>query len=300
MCLVELRQLRRAAAKTVLGCSDHHALTRQMLRKGFAPRPFAGERRDRLRPDCRSLRRQFVLGSRDLRVFQLQLHLLQQPCRAFRAAAIEFAPQLLDLSFKWAISACVPELSACARAAATSVSTRAARSTRIIACAAARSDGNDSGAAFTTAMESISAAVRKPKSSSHRCRPPTLLRMAPIDPPTRDNRAEPERSSPRRSPERLIIPAESGPSPSCPIGTAGRIKIVLMGGSRVIAVSMRRRPASARRSVNGRISSARELRRLDAAVHRHGLAPSYSSRDAPMSGRRAGPCAICVGVRNNS
>jgi hypothetical protein len=39
--LAELRQLRRAAAGTILGPCDYHALARQMLGKGFARRPPA-------------------------------------------------------------------------------------------------------------------------------------------------------------------------------------------------------------------------------------------------------------------
>ena len=49
-------------------------------------------------------------------------------------------------SFSRAISDSVPELTAAARAANASASRRAARSTRIIACAAARSEGSDSAA----------------------------------------------------------------------------------------------------------------------------------------------------------
>jgi hypothetical protein len=71
-----------------------------MLGKGFARRSPALERLDRLRSRRRFLRCQFILGCGGLQVFQLQFHLFEKPRRAFRAAAVEFAPQLLDLEFQ--------------------------------------------------------------------------------------------------------------------------------------------------------------------------------------------------------
>jgi hypothetical protein len=42
--LIELRQLRRAAAGTIVGCGDQHPLSRQMLGKGLARWPLAFKR----------------------------------------------------------------------------------------------------------------------------------------------------------------------------------------------------------------------------------------------------------------
>ena len=98
--LAELRQLRRAAAGTALRRGDHDALARQMLGERLARRPLALERLDRLRLRRRLLGRQFVLGRGRLQLFELQLHLLQQPRLALRAAAVKLAPQLLDLQLE--------------------------------------------------------------------------------------------------------------------------------------------------------------------------------------------------------
>src|SRR5215211_5054982 len=75
----------------------------------------------------------------------------------------------------WALAA-----SALALAAAVSAETRAARSTRIIACAAERSEGSDSDADVMSRENHIGARLQV-KTSSHRRRPPRLLRIAPID-----------------------------------------------------------------------------------------------------------------------
>ena len=98
--LAELRQLRRAAAGTALRRGDHDALARQMLGERLARRPLALERPDRLRLGRRLLRGQLVLGRSRLQVLQLQFHLLEQPRLALRAAAVELAPQLLDLQLE--------------------------------------------------------------------------------------------------------------------------------------------------------------------------------------------------------
>ena len=76
---------------------------------------------------------------------------------------------------------CALAASALALAATASASSRAARSARIIACAAARSEGSDSGAMVTRRWNHIRQRSAKPKPSSDRCRPPRLLRMSPID-----------------------------------------------------------------------------------------------------------------------
>ena len=43
---------------------------------------------------------QLVFGSTCCEIFELKLHLLEQPDLAFRAAAIELAPELLDLQLQ--------------------------------------------------------------------------------------------------------------------------------------------------------------------------------------------------------
>ena len=170
-----------------------------MLGERLARRPLALERLHGLRPRRRLLGRQFVFGRRRLQLFELKLHLLEQSRLALRAGAVELAAQLLDLELEWAISASVPAFTACARAATASASKRAARSARIIACAAARSDGSDSNCDVTPRQNHIrqqlqSKTVIRPMSDAtspadvaNRCR-------------TADNRVAPARSSPRRRP----------------------------------------------------------------------------------------------------
>src|SRR5271169_5917113 len=88
---------------------------------------------------------------------------------------------VLDRS-AWALAASALALaaSAWALAATASACRRAARSARIIACAAARSVGSDSRA-VTPTMESHPSPSARKKALSHRCRPPRLLRMSPIN-----------------------------------------------------------------------------------------------------------------------
>ena len=50
-----------------------------------------------LRPGCRRLGSDVVLGRVRLQLLELQLHLLEQACRALRAGAVELASELLDL-----------------------------------------------------------------------------------------------------------------------------------------------------------------------------------------------------------
>ena len=94
--LPELRQFRRAAAGAALRRGDHHPLARQMLGERLSRRPFALEGFDDGRRR-RALRRQLVLGRIRLGVLQLHLQLVDEPLLAFRAHAIERAPQLFDL-----------------------------------------------------------------------------------------------------------------------------------------------------------------------------------------------------------
>ena len=90
----------RAAAGAALRRGDHDALARQMIGERLARRPLALERLDGLRLRRRLLGRQFVFGRGCLQLFELKLHLLQQPRLALRAAAVKLAPQLLDLELE--------------------------------------------------------------------------------------------------------------------------------------------------------------------------------------------------------
>ena len=94
--LAELRQLRRTAARAALRRRDHDPLARQMLGERLARRPPALEGFDDGRRRG-AFRRQLVLGRVGLGVLQLHLQLVEEPLLAFRARAIERAPQLLDL-----------------------------------------------------------------------------------------------------------------------------------------------------------------------------------------------------------
>ena len=71
-----------------------------MIGERLARRPLALERLYRLRPAAACLGRQLVLGRCRLQIFELKLHLLQQPRLALRAAAIKLAAQLLDLQLE--------------------------------------------------------------------------------------------------------------------------------------------------------------------------------------------------------
>ena len=93
----QLRQFRRTAAGAALRDGDHDALARQMLGEWFTRWPPALERLYALRPRRRLLGRQLILGRRRLQLFELKLHLLQQPRLALRASAVKLPLQLLDL-----------------------------------------------------------------------------------------------------------------------------------------------------------------------------------------------------------
>ena len=68
-----------------------------MSRERFAGRPLALERLHGLCPRRRLLGRQFILGRSRFQLFELKLHLLQQPRLTLRARAVKCPPQLLDL-----------------------------------------------------------------------------------------------------------------------------------------------------------------------------------------------------------
>ena len=210
--LAELRQLRRSAARTAVRRRDDDALARQVLGERLARRALALERLHRLRLRRRLLRRQLVLGRGGLELLQLQFHLLQEPRLALRAAAVECAPQLLDLQLEMRDQRIrAGGQPPCARAATASASTRAARSARIIAWAAARSDGSESRARCHAARRII---VRRHLQRQTVTRPRSDARF-PADVANRsrtaDSRAAPARSSSRRRPGSAT---GSGPSPA--------------------------------------------------------------------------------------
>ena len=85
-----------------------------------------------------------------------KLHLLQQPRLVLRASAVKLPPQLLDLQLEMSDQRFRARRSPPAREPqAASASKRAARSARIIACAAARSDGSDSNCDVTQRQNHI-------------------------------------------------------------------------------------------------------------------------------------------------
>src|SRR5262249_33768943 len=88
------------------------------------------------RPRHRLLGRKLVLRRRRLELHELKLYLLQEPRLTLRTRAVKLAPQLLDT---------ISAASARALASLASASRRAPRSATIIVCAAARSEGSDSG-----------------------------------------------------------------------------------------------------------------------------------------------------------
>jgi len=67
-----------------------------MIGERFARRTLALERFDRLCPERCVLGRQFILGRGRLHIFELKLHLIQQPRRTLRARPVELTPQLFD------------------------------------------------------------------------------------------------------------------------------------------------------------------------------------------------------------
>ena len=88
----ELRQLRRAARRAACRRRDHHALARQMRRKRFARWALALRRRRAARPGRGFLGQKLILGRGCLQLFELKLHLLQEPRLALRADAVKRAP----------------------------------------------------------------------------------------------------------------------------------------------------------------------------------------------------------------
>jgi hypothetical protein len=85
-----------AAAKASGRSRNDHPLARQRLGERLACRALAGEGGDRRGSGHRHLGGEFVLGGRALQLLELQLDLIDEPRRAFRARAIDLARQLLD------------------------------------------------------------------------------------------------------------------------------------------------------------------------------------------------------------
>ena len=198
--LAQLGQLRRAAAGAALRRGDHDALARQMrrgtacataacagttARSASAPPPARPPVRPRSPPPP-ALRAEAPSAP------------AAAPCAP--SACRKAARRSFSISsLKWAISASVPAFTACARAATASASKRAARSARIIACAAARSDGSDSNCDVTPRQNHI-----RQQLQSKTVIPPMSDATSPADVASRcrtaDSRAAPARSSPRRRP----------------------------------------------------------------------------------------------------
>jgi hypothetical protein len=98
--LAQLGQAPAAAARTGRRAGHDHPLARQMLGEWLARRPPAGEGCHTGGLRCRPLCRQLVLGRRGLKVFQLQLELIEQAGTVLRALT-ELRPlQLLDLQLQ--------------------------------------------------------------------------------------------------------------------------------------------------------------------------------------------------------
>ena len=94
--LAQLAQSRAAAAGAGRRRGDHYPLARQVFRERLAGRLPAGERLDGRRRPGGLLGLELVLGGRSLQLFQLELHLVQQPAGAFRRDAEPLALQLGD------------------------------------------------------------------------------------------------------------------------------------------------------------------------------------------------------------
>ncbi len=87
--LAQLAQPRAAAALAGGRSRLDHPLARQMLGEGLARRALAGEGHDIRRLGRGALGGDLVLAGRTLEFLEGQLHLVEQPHRAFRALAVE-------------------------------------------------------------------------------------------------------------------------------------------------------------------------------------------------------------------
>ena len=95
--LAELAQARAAAAVAGGRRRNDDALARQMLGERLAGRALARERRDVRRLGGGLLGGDLVLGGGGFQLFELQLHLIEQPRRALRARPVDLPLELGDL-----------------------------------------------------------------------------------------------------------------------------------------------------------------------------------------------------------
>jgi hypothetical protein len=98
--LAQLRQPCAAAAPADCRRLHHDAFTLNVIRKGFAHRPLAGEGAYGLRLRRRSLSRQFILARRRHQLFELQFQLVDQPLGALTAWAMLLALEFADLQLQ--------------------------------------------------------------------------------------------------------------------------------------------------------------------------------------------------------
>src|SRR6201987_1836177 len=94
--LTDLRQPRSTAAGAGRWSLNDDALAFDVVRPWLAHRPLAPEGGDVLRLRRCGLRGKLVLARRGNEFFELQLQLLEQPCRALGALPVQFAFELLD------------------------------------------------------------------------------------------------------------------------------------------------------------------------------------------------------------
>lgn len=128
----------------------------------------------------RSLGDELILGGVGLQIFELHLHLLEQLGLALRTAAIEFAPELLDLQLQPRDQRLRPGIDR---------RRTGGKGLGLDACGSLREDhrmrgcevGRERFSVGHTAMESYPPTCARPKSLAGRRRPPGLLRHAPVD-----------------------------------------------------------------------------------------------------------------------
>jgi hypothetical protein len=95
--LAQLRKLGRSAAGALRRSRHDHPLARQMLGERLLNWPFARMGRNRnAGRTSRPLSRTLVFGCRSFQLFELELHLVEEPLRAFGSRAVKLALELLD------------------------------------------------------------------------------------------------------------------------------------------------------------------------------------------------------------
>ena len=99
--LTEIAKAITAAALAKGWTGDQNPLPRQMLGKGLTRGALAEERRDGRGLGGGALRSELIFGRRGDKLFELQLHLIQnQPSAPFRLHPVDASLQLLDLELK--------------------------------------------------------------------------------------------------------------------------------------------------------------------------------------------------------